>query len=200
MTTYNYDWKGSYHYRGGTRSLSDVHTADEAKAKIQSAFEEALKETALQAFTQEWAKLGRTLQVNTIETTTDKLSVYWDGNVRMAWIFDGQVTVTVQFTTDVAQTEHFSPQGWEELLLALGFTILAALEAHTLIAALIVLALVIGIIAVTWKLTGTSAWSMLTGGGGDIASTIFGVAVVVIGGLLAYAWLSEKKKGRRRRR
>lgn len=199
MAIYNYDWKGSYHYSGVDTSDAAEANGDIVRAKIQAAFEQALKETALQAFTEQWAKIGRTLQVNAITTTTDKLTVSAQyqptyGNIyRQGWGFDGQVTVLVQFTTDVASTEHFSPQGWEELLLELGSIILAALGAHTLIAALVILALVIGIVGISWKLTGTSLWSILGGGGGG-AGDIFTLGVLLVGGLFVLYLLMGKRK------
>lgn len=199
MTIYSYDWQGTIKFQGVAQSISQSTPPDQAKTQIQTAFEQASKELALQKFSEQFAKLGRTLAVNTITVKTDKLQVNMYPLIPypspfIGWAFKGQTTIYVQFDTDVASTEHFSPQGWEEILLAIAEALLAALTAHTLIAALVVLALVIGIVGIAWKLTGTSAWSLLTGGAGDIVGTIFALAVLGIGGLLLYTWLSGKKK------
>jgi len=198
---YSYDWQATFKAQGTAQNISQYTPPEEVKNKIKEAFEGALKELALEKFSQQFAKLGRTITVNSVKVATDKISVQMVPLIPypapfVGWGFYIEVTTFVQFDTDVEQHEHFSPQGWEEILLAIAEAILAVLTTHTLIAALVVLTLVIGIVALAWRLTGTSVWSGLTGGGGgDIASAIFGLAVVAIGGLLLYSWITGRGKG-----
>jgi len=157
-----------------------------------------LHDVAIQKFTEEFSKEGRTIRVDAVTSQTTNFRTDYDCPINILstlqwtpcnkrYYFNGETTIT--FTTDVPPEEAHS------IILAIEYILWAiatALAAHQLVTLAIVIIIVWTISAIAYKLTGTSVWTPLAPT--NMNEWIAMIVVLVIIVLAALYFFMKRKK------
>lgn len=181
--SYSYEWQYKAKLEGKTTDMAN--TIEEADPMVREDAIKGIRDEALNVFTKEFAKEGRTLRVDNIDIALENFQLLQGPRYRKGFppvtynIFyvKTDVTMTVLFTTDIAPDEkHSIAFAIAEVLLAIA----AAIYAHKFIFALIAFVLVWFAVSVGYRLTGTSAYTPLTPTGVGEWLTMIAVIIVLL--------------------
>jgi len=192
---YDYTWTNNFNITGRPFNL---YEGDDA---IKADIIEGLKSNFTDKLTEKIIEVGHSLKIFSIDVT---ISHYGCPRIpiinRVADKFYMQGQIVVKFETDAPFTQEFSPQGWEELLLALAVAIGTFIVAHGTILCIILLATIVFVGLICYNQAGGVAGTLFGKGAGVLGDigTIIILGGVVIAAIIILPELLRSRKGRRR--
>jgi hypothetical protein len=192
---YQYTWKSGWKF--DKQQVKDVHATNEA---VQTDIKNGMRTAMLEQFSKKFAELGHWYVVDSINVNITSFELLRPGySPYFPCSASAEGTTTVIFRSDATLEQEFSPQGWEEVLLAICEAILAAIILHPVLffALLLIVALTVFSLAGGFKGVLFGA-----GGGGTLGDigTIIAIGIIGIGGLLVLSSVLGKEKGKGKRR
>jgi hypothetical protein len=181
---YQYTWKTGWNNSGRVIGWPSI---DAQKADLR----QGIAKATLQKMVEKFAEVGHWLKVDSITVDITKYTTSMNYTT-IEFQAEGQTTIV--FQSDATLNQEFSPQGWEEFLVALVATIVLAIEAQPALFFILLIIVALTIFALTGGFKGVLFGAGGGGGAvGDIGTIVIVLAVLGIGAYVAVHYFGRKK-------